>query len=144
MPLELKAKSVQHFAAAEICHPQSSAIEILNHPFPFQSDFQDGCTQRSANMRSPLAPVHASVSKPPPQPADLLEVNAKTFKRFRPGQRKFVPTLNTLHTGRQPPQCLKAVMQRHAHGSCNVIVASPRLAQPAGCVWHKCIMRPAS
>ncbi len=63
-PSSTKAEANLHFASSETCNAESPTIKILPHPSPFQGKFQDGCPQRSADMRAPLAPIQACTSKP--------------------------------------------------------------------------------
>lgn len=64
----MKAEAGLHFAPARFGDGQSAAVEILNHPFSFQGDVQESRTDRAADVRPPLAPVHTGVGKTTPQP----------------------------------------------------------------------------
>jgi len=57
--------STEYVASPAICDTQRSAIQVLDHPFPFPRKRQKGRTQRAGKMKPPLAPVEASACEPP-------------------------------------------------------------------------------
>jgi len=98
-PSRMKAEASLHFASSKTCDAESSTIKILPHPSPFQGKFQDGCPQRSANMRAPLAPIQASTSKPATQRSSGLEVNAKSLESFRSNWGQVICVVAARRTG---------------------------------------------
>src|ERR1700677_5068429 len=108
-PSSRKTEASLHFTSSETCDAESSTIKILPHPSPFQRKFQDGCPQRSADMRAPLAPIQARTRKPASQRASRLEVNAKSLKRLRSGLCQVVGIVAFRRTGRQPAKHLEAI-----------------------------------
>jgi hypothetical protein len=79
----MKAEPSQHFALPKLGNGQSATVEILDHPFSFQGNIQQGRTDRATHMRSPLTPVHAGTRKATPLLSSCLDVNANSRKRFR-------------------------------------------------------------
>jgi hypothetical protein len=86
----MKAESSQHFASPKTCDAKRPTVEILRHPFPFQRDFQEGCSQCPAHMRPPLAPIQTCIRESPAQRPRCLEVNAESLKRLRSNQGEAV------------------------------------------------------
>jgi hypothetical protein len=79
-----KAKSSQHFSFSNTRDVQGSAVQVRYDPFPFQRDAQERRSQRPANVRSSLAPIHARVRESPSQRSSSLDINAKRGKTFCP------------------------------------------------------------
>src|ERR1700685_2980477 len=98
----MKAKASQYFAPHKTCDGQGPTVEILEHPFPFQSDLQQGRAQRSADMRPPLTPIQACVGEPAAQRWSGIEVHAKRRKRLRSIRGEIVSIGAARRTGRQP------------------------------------------
>ena len=93
--LNPKAESSQHFASSKTGNGKRSNVEILPHPFPFQRDFQDGCPQRPANMRTPLTPIQACVGEAPTEHPSFFDVYSKSRKRPDSISSKIVGVVGT-------------------------------------------------
>src|SRR4030095_16165827 len=86
----MKVKSSKHFASPKTCDTKRPTVEILRHPFPFQRDFQEGCSQCPADMRASLTPIQTCIRESPAQRPRFLEVNAESLKRLRSNQGEVV------------------------------------------------------
>jgi hypothetical protein len=124
-PSNAKAESSQHFASAKTCDLKGSTVEIRCHPFPFQCELQEGRSQRPAEMGPPLAPIEACAREPAAQHPSRLEIDVKSLKGLGSIRCDVVCLVAARQAGRKPPQCLEAIVQRHAHSPRQVIVASP-------------------
>jgi hypothetical protein len=63
----MQTESSDHFAAAKTGDAQGSAVEILDHPMPFQRDSEQSRPQCSADMGPPLAPIEAGTREAAPR-----------------------------------------------------------------------------
>lgn len=67
----IKAEPRLHFASAKFGHGQGATVEILDHPFSFQGNIEQGSADRATDMHSPLTPVHTGISKTENSGGDL-------------------------------------------------------------------------
>src|SRR5580704_14651462 len=98
----MNAESRQHLAAPKACDVKGPAVQILDHPFSFQRDFQEGGPQRPADMRSPLAPIQACAREPATQRTSCRDVDAKSLKRLPSPDGEVVRVVVVVRKGRKP------------------------------------------
>jgi hypothetical protein len=78
--LERQAEAIRHLAPAESGDGKSPAVEVLRHPFLFECDLQQSCSESAADMRPPLAPVQAGACEASAKGAGCLNINAQICK----------------------------------------------------------------
>ncbi len=137
------AKASQHFAPADSRDRERSAIEILDQPFAFQRDAQQGRADRAADVRPPLAPVDAGKRKAAPQLAGGFDIDAQRresfcsfwarFRRNYPRKHpKAIPSRGSGRGARRRarPQCGRSSgAQRAGRSACSARM--PRATPPA-------------
>jgi hypothetical protein len=95
----VETEANRHFAPSQPGDGKGPAIKILGYPFFSQCQFQEGGSQRPADMRAPLAPIKACAGKAPPQPSGCFEVNVQTLHCLGSSRCELVGVVAARRTG---------------------------------------------
>ena len=133
-------KSSLHLALPNRGDAQYPTIEVSADPFSFQRDFEKSRAERTAEMRPPLAPVHACEREATAQRPRGLDVDTQRFERLRAVRCEVVGSVPRRRP-RQPPQRLASIVEGNAESARDVIVASSCGAEAVGRVRYEPIAR---
>lgn len=122
------------FAAAERSDVEGAAVEFLKDPALFQGELQQSSTERAAEMRATLAPIHTAEGEAAAQSASSGHVYAQELQggaaRGSQGIRVAVEMGGVAVCG-EPAESRHAIVERNAESAGDVVVTSTRDAQRA-------------
>ena len=85
-----------HLTCARLGNTQGAAVEILDHPLPFQRLVENDSADGTAKMATTLTPVDASVRQPAALRPSGIHIDAEVHESSRSGRGQVISMVGTV------------------------------------------------